>query len=253
MPACGGLAYAMSSPVKQDLIRVLLVDESMLSREGLKAILRHEKTITVVGEACTGTEAFAAVQHYHPHVIVMDVQLGDSRSIEACRAIRGGYPDISILCLTAENDTELFRSAVRAGAQGYLLKTAEGKAIVNAIKALSAGQSTLDPSVTENLMSWIRQSCLAQKPVTKDLLSSHDMQVLFLVSSGKVTDEIAKTLNLPPRAVKSRLRNIYKQLHISRRSQAASYYALHDKTLDRSASPPEIQGEREIILNRNQT
>lgn len=253
MPAHGGLDDAMSSPVKQDLIRVLLVDESMLSREGLKAILRHEKTITIVGESSTASEAFAAAQNYQLHVIVMDLQLAGSHGIEACRAIRGAYPDISILCLTAEDDTDLFRSAFRAGAQGYLLKTAEGKAIVNAIKALSAGQSTLDPSVTENLMTWIRQSCLAQKPTTKDLLSSHDMQVLFLVSSGKVTDEIAKTLNLPPRDVKARLRNIYKQLHISRRSQAASYFALHAKTLDRSASPLEIQGEIEIDRSRNQT
>ena len=253
LPVLVGLDDTMRRPVKKKALRILLVDDSILARDGLKAILSHEKTMAIVGEARTQAEALAAAHNYHPDVIVMDTQLADGSGIEACQAIRAAHPDISILFLASNDDKKMFRSAILAGAQGYLLKRAGGEAIVKAIKGISVGHSILDSSVTEDFMIWIRQSSLHTKPATQDLLSSHDMQVLFLISSGKVTDEIAKALNLTPSAVKVRLRKIYKQLSISRRSQAASYFAKLDKGRHHGASSPGIQGEIEVTRNRTQT
>jgi two-component system response regulator DevR len=205
-------------------VRVLLVDQSDGVRQRLKTALATNPYTVVVGTARTPYEAGVLLHTCHPDVAVLDIQAGDLSSIHLCRSIRKSYPQIAVLFFTASDDHRLLKSAILAGAQGYLLKQASGEAVAKAIEVVAAGQAVVDQQLTPELLKWVRERTGPAQRTRSSRCSASDMRVLSLIAAGKTNKEIARHLNVTPGVFRARLLRIYKRLGISRRSAAASYF-----------------------------
>jgi two-component system response regulator DevR len=205
-------------------VRVLLVDQSDGVRQRLKTALATNPYTVVVGTARTPYEAGVLLHTCHPDVAVLDIQAGDLSSIHLCRTIRKSYPQIAVLFFTASDDHRLLKSAILAGAQGYLLKQASGEAVAKAIEVVAAGQAVVDQQLTPELLKWVRERTGPAQRTRSSRCSASDMRVLSLIAAGKTNKEIARHLNVTPGVFRARLLRIYKRLGISRRSAAASYF-----------------------------
>lgn len=204
--------------------RVLLVDESPFVLQGLQVILAKSRHICVVGTARSIANALVKVQTRRPTVVVSDVEVGQASGIELCRVIRESHPKIRVLFFTSNDNRQLLRSAILAGAQGYLLKKASGEAIVRGIEIVSDGMAVMDPHVTPHIISWVRdQTGEARRSRLKEC-SPVDLRVLALIAAGKSNKEMAHQLKMTPGVLGARLRHLYKRLNISRRVEAARYY-----------------------------
>ncbi|MDH4370148.1 MAG: response regulator transcription factor [Nitrospira sp.] len=191
----------------------------------MKETLSQYSEIVVVATAHTKIETFDCLRTYRPDVAVLDVRVGRASGIEMCRTMRKFYQKSAVIFLTANDDKRLLRSAILAGAQGYLLKMASGEAVAKAIEIVAAGQAIMDPELTQEIFEWIRDKT---RPVQRERVddgSEFDNQVLALIAAGKTNQEIARRLNVTPRVLLTRLRIIYKRLNISRKADAASYLA----------------------------
>lgn len=216
-------------------IRVLLIDDSILTLHGLKAFLSKSDHIDIVGVASTPAKALAAIQVYRPDVVVLEVRVGQASGIDLCKAIRESHPNIGVLFFTAHDDKNLLHSAILAGAQGYLLKSAAADAVAKSIEIVAAGRATLDHQLTQQVIAWVRDGRWVAQDNTKDTCSKDELRLLSFVASGKTNKEIAQELNVPPGVVAARLRKIYKRLNISRRSEAARRYFLLERDVPRRA------------------
>ena len=215
----------MSPADSRQQVRVLLVDQSDGVRQRLKTALATNPYTVVVGTARTPYEAGVLLHTCHPDVAVLDIQAGDLSSIHLCRTIRKSYPQIAVLFFTASDDHRLLKSAILAGAQGYLLKQASGEAVAKAIEVVAAGQAVVDQQLTPELLKWVRERTGPAQRTRSSRCSASDMRVLSLIAAGKTNKEIARHLNVSPGVFRARLLKIYKRLGISRRSAAASYFA----------------------------
>src|SRR5438045_3323816 len=139
-------------------VRVMLVDDHEVVREGLRTLITRSKGTTVVGEAATMAEAIEVAARAKPDVIVMDVRLPDGSGVEACRTIRETRPETRVIMLTSYADDEALFASIVAGAAGYLLKQTRGQAVIDAITAVAAGGSLLDPDVTGKVLERLRES-----------------------------------------------------------------------------------------------
>lgn len=214
----------MQSPDIQQQVRVLLVDQSDLVLQRLKTALSESRHAVVVGTACTLCEVGVLLRTCRPDVIVLGIQVGDASGIDLCRTIRKSYPQIAVLFFSGNDDKRLLKSAILAGAQGYLLKRASGEAVAKAIEIVAAGQAIVDQQLTQEIFKWVRDR---KRPAQRKRSSRHsasDMRVLSLIAAGKSNKEIARQLNVTPGVLQTRVRGIYKRLNISRRSEAASYF-----------------------------
>lgn len=210
-------------------VRVLLVDNSIFTLHGLKAFLSNRRNIVVVGAASTEAETFAAIQAYRPDVVILDVRVGHVSGIDLCKAIRKSHPNIGVLVFTAHEDKTLLHSAILAGAQGYLLKTAAADTVAKSIEIVSTGQAIMDQQLTQHVIAWVRDGGGVAGEKTESSCSREDRQLLSFLASGKTNKEIAQALHISPSAVNSRLQKLYKRLRISRRSEAARYFAQVEK------------------------
>jgi two-component system response regulator DevR len=213
-------------------IHVLLVDESMLTLHGLKAFVSKSKHIEVVGIATTCGKALTAIQTHRPNVVMLEVDVGRRSGIELCKKIREAYPNIGVLFFTAHDGKDLLRSAILAGAHGYLLKTAKADAVTKSIEIVATGQAILDQQLTQHALTWVKAKGSAVSVTAKGNCSRDDLRLLAYVASGKTNKEIALELDATPTVVATRLQRIYKRLGISRRSEAAGYYVHLEKDLD---------------------
>jgi two-component system response regulator DevR len=214
----------VSAAGSRQQVRVLLVDQSDGVRQRLKTALATNPYTVVVGTARTPYEAGVLLHTCHPDVAVLDIQAGDLSSIHLCRSIRKSYPQIAVLFFTASDDHRLLKSAILAGAQGYLLKQASGEAVAKAIEVVAAGQAVVDQQLTPELLKWVRERTGPAQRTRSSRCSASDMRVLSLIAAGKTNKEIARHLNVTPGVFRARLLRIYKRLGISRRSAAASYF-----------------------------
>jgi len=210
-------------------VRVLLVDDSVLTLQGLKTFLSKNSHIDIVGIARTRADALAAIQTHRPHVVVLEVRVGQASGIDLCKTIRESHPNIGVLFFTAHDDKNLLHSAILAGAQGYILKTAPADTVAKSIQTVAGGQAIMDQQLTQQVITWVRDGAQAGQERIQYLCSKDDRQILSLVALGKTNKEIAQGLNLAPRVVATRLQRIYKRLKISRRSEAARYYVQLEK------------------------
>jgi two-component system response regulator DevR len=203
--------------------RVILIDDSNVALDGLQAALSKSSRILVVGIARTEGEAVTLLRTSQPEVVILDVRIGRASGINLCEVIRESYPKTAVLFFTADDDKYTMRSAMLAGAHGYLLKGASKEAIVKSIETVASGQTIIDQRLTQHLLAWIRDGKRTVQRERKRDCSSLDLRLLSLVAAGKSNKEIARELNVTPTAVADYLRAIYKRLNVSKRSEAVRY------------------------------
>lgn len=206
------------------MIKLMLVDDHAVLRDGLKNILGMESDIQVVCEAVNGVEALGKVEEFMPDVILMDINIPERNGIEVTGLIKGIYPSIKILILTMYNHDEYFLSAIRQGADGYLLKDAPSDHVVDAIRAVAKGQSVIHPSMTKkflNFSSPTKEIVAVEKK--ESLLTEREKDVLLCLVQGMNNKEIAQNLFISDKTVKIHVSNIFKKLEVKSRSQVVIY------------------------------
>lgn len=213
--------------MKKNAIKVLIVDDHEVVRMGLRSLLNREGSVEVVGEAGSLAEAVDSASRFTPDVAVMDVRLPDGSGVEACREIRAKNPKVQVIMLTSYADDEAVLASIMAGAAGYFLKQTRGKELIRAIETVAAGQSLLDPAVTQTVLDRMKRLASGHPPDEITQLSAQERKVLALVADGKTNKEIANTLGLSDKTVKNYLSNIFSKLNLSRRAEAAAYFARH--------------------------
>ncbi len=204
-------------------IRVLLVDDHEVVRRGLRALLDAQDGIEVVGEAGSVNDAVRQVGFNSPDVVMMDVRLPDGSGVEATRRIRQRFPDVAVLILSSFADQEALVSSIEAGASGYLLKRVDTEAIVDAVRAVGAGESLLDPAMTEQLFTNVRDADRDDELIAR--LSGQERRILSRLAQGKTNREIAEEMFLAEKTVKNYVSNLLAKMGMSRRSEAAAYAA----------------------------
>ena len=205
-------------------IRVLIVDDHEVVREGLLALLRRRPELAVVGEAESVASAIAEAERTQPDVVIMDVRLPDGSGVEACREIRSRQPEIKVIMLTSYADDEAVFASIMAGATGYLLKQTRAKALTDAIEQVMRGESLLDPAVTKRVLERVR-SADATKDDELSLLSEQERRILELIAEGMTNKEIAQEVFLSDKTVKNYVSSILSKLNLHRRSEAAAFIA----------------------------
>jgi DNA-binding NarL/FixJ family response regulator len=200
-------------------IRVLIVDDHSVVRQGLKMFLALDNELEVVGEAGNGEEAISQVEQLQPQVVLMDLLMPVMDGITATQTIRREHPDTEVVALTSVLEDTLVVKAVRAGAIGYLLKDTEADELCRAIKAAAAGQVQLSPQAAERLMREIRA------PESTEKLTERETDVLHLLTQGKANKEIAGELHIQETTVKTHVSNILMKLGVQSRTQAALFAA----------------------------
>ena len=203
--------------------RILLCDDHEVVREGLRVLIARQETMTVVGEAGTAAEAIEAAARSKPDVVIMDVRLPDGSGVEACRAIRETRPETKVIMLTSYADDDALFASIIAGASGYLLKQTRGQAVVDAITAVAAGGSLLDPDVTGKVLERVRQS-RDEDPALASL-TEQERKVLAGLAEGHTNREIGEKLFLAEKTVKNYVSRILDKLGLSRRAEAAAFMA----------------------------
>lgn len=206
-------------------IRVLLVDDHEVVRIGLRSLLSREKAIEVIGEAGAAEAAVAQAARLKPDIVVMDVRLPDRSGVEACREIRSADPNIQVIMLTSYADDEAVFNSILAGASGYLLKQIRGQELLRAIETVESGRSLLDPAVTQKVLEKMKRLASGQPPDEITQLSAQERKVLTLVAEGKTNKEIGVALGLSDKTVKNYLSHVFDKLNLSRRAEAAAFFA----------------------------
>ena len=209
-----------------DQIRVFLLDDHELVRRGLADLLDVEPDLEVVGEASSVAEAMARIPAAQPNVAVLDVRLPDGSGVEVCRDIRSQMPDVRCLMLTSFSDDEALFDAIMAGASGYVLKEIRGNDLVDAIRQVAAGQSLLDPSLTQKVMEKLRRGNEQDERLAA--LSDQELRILELIGEGMTNRQIGEEMHLAEKTVKNYVSSLLAKLGMERRTQAAAFVARMD-------------------------
>jgi two-component system, NarL family, response regulator LiaR len=198
-------------------IRILIVDDHSVVRQGLRMFLSLDKEIEVVGEASSGEDAVDRVAELLPDVVLMDLLMTGMDGVKATEIIRQRFPNTEVIALTSVLEDNAVVGAIRAGAIGYLLKDTESEELVKAIRAASSGQVQLSPKAAERLMREIRA------PESPEKLTERETEVLRCLAEGKSNKEIAKELVVSETTVKTHVSNVLMKLGVPSRTQAALY------------------------------
>jgi len=217
-----------------DVIRVLIADDQALFRRGLYVVLGTEDGIEVVAEAENGEDAIEKARELAPDVVLMDVRMPRVNGIESARHIRADVPTTKILMLTVSDEEDDLYEAVKAGANGYLLKEISVEEVAEAIRAVVQGQSLISPSMASKLLNEF--NALVKRAEEKQqfpapTLTSREVEVLRLVAKGMSNREIADELYISENTVKNHVRNILEKLHLHNRMEAV-IYAVRERLLD---------------------
>lgn len=192
-------------------IRILAVDDHALVREGIAVLVETQPDMTLVGEASTGREAIQQFRTHRPDITLMDLQMPEMNGVDAIVAIRGEFPDAKMIVLTTyQGDVQILR-ALKAGAQGYLLKNTLHKELIGTIRAVQAGKKALSPEASYEIA----------EHATDDALTPAETNVLRLIAAGNANKQIADQLSITEETVKSRVKNILSKLGANDRTHAA--------------------------------
>ncbi len=211
-------------------IRVYLLDDHEVVREGLRALLGSAEDIEVVGESGSAVEATARIPALRPHVAVLDSRLPDGNGIEVCRAVRSVDPSIRAVILTSYDDDEALFGAIMAGASGYLLKETRAADLVTAIRHVAAGRSLIDPELSTAVLERVRKGPETAPELAS--LTSQELKLLHYIAEGLTNRQIGEQMRLAEKTVKNYVSSILEKLGLERRTQAA---VLASKLLDPDA------------------
>jgi two-component system, NarL family, response regulator DevR len=203
--------------------RIFLLDDHEIVRRGLAELLNGVDDFEVVGEAGTAAEALRRIPAVEPDVAILDGRLPDGSGIEVCRTVREEKPSVRCLILTSYDDDEAIFAAVLAGAAGYVLKQIRGSNLVDAVRQVAAGQSLLDPTVTERVLRRIREG--KQEDARLASLNTQERKILALIAEGLTNRQIGERLFLAEKTVKNNVSSLLAKLGMQRRTQAAVFGA----------------------------
>lgn len=208
-------------------IRVLIVDDHSLFREGIVSVLNSQPDIEVVGEASDGLEAILLARNLQPDVILMDVSMPGTDGIEATRLIKQERPEVRIIMLTVHDENEKLFEAIQYGAQGYLLKTIRTRQLIDMLQAAYQGEAAINPALALRIMDEFRRltvlspNRISEEEKNAQLLSPREREVLTLISQGLSDREIAQQLTLSLYTVKAHVRSVLHKLQVASRHEAA--------------------------------
>jgi two-component system response regulator DevR len=208
-------------------LKVMLVEDHEVVREGLQMVLERTGDIAVVAVATTARNAVATAARARPNVIVMDVRLLEGNGIQATREIRSRLPRTGILMLASFQHDEALFASIMAGAAGHLLKRVRSQELIQAIRAVAAGQSLLDPAVTERVLEYVRGGSKGGRPQKLAHLTPREKQILSLVAVGKTNAQIGIDVHLPEETVKNHVSTILEKLEVARRTEATAHLVRH--------------------------
>jgi NarL family two-component system response regulator LiaR len=198
-------------------IRILIADDHAVVRQGLKMFLSLDPELEILGEAGDGKKAIEMARQLQPDIVLMDLLMPVLGGVEATATIRREMPDVEVIALTSVLEDKSVVDAVRAGAIGYLLKDTESDELIRAIKAAAAGQVQLSPKAAARLMREVRT------PDNPETLTDRETDVLRLLAMGQANKEIAQTLSIGEKTVKTHVSNVLAKLGVTSRTQAALY------------------------------
>jgi two-component system, NarL family, response regulator LiaR len=200
-----------------DRIRLLLVDDHVVVRQGLRMVLALEPDLEIIGEANNGQEALSLIKKLSPQVVLMDLLMPVMDGVSAIRAIKKDYPDIEVVALTSVLEDRLVIDAVEAGAAGYLLKESGPEELIEAIRAAAKGEVRLHPKAQKRLIKEVRT------PEMRESLTERETETLRLISKGMSNKEIAENLSVSEVTVKTHVSSILSKLNLQSRTQAALF------------------------------
>ena len=202
------------------MIRILVVDDHTVLRDGIRSILELESDMRVVGEAVSGDEVVKKVEDCRPDCILMDINLPGKNGIEATSLVKNQYPNCRVLVLTMYEHDEYLMDALRAGADGYLLKDSSSEQVVAAIRMVLQGDSVIHPRMTKKLITYHQQT---KSESNENELTEREKEILFELVKGLSNKEIAEALYISDKTVKIHINKIFKKLNVKSRSQAVIY------------------------------
>ncbi|MGE7919902.1 response regulator [Viridibacillus sp. NPDC093762] len=210
------------------MIRVLIADDHHVVRRGLLFFLKTQKDIEVIGEAQNGKEAVALTSELRPDIVLMDLVMPELDGIQATKRIKAKFPETQVLMLTSFSDSDHVIPAIEAGAAGYQLKDIEPDELVTSIRRIMAGENTLHPQATTQLIK--SREMQEDLPHMKHALTPRERDVLAELTKGKSNREIASSLFVTEKTVKTHISNIFSKLEVQDRTQAALYAVKHGLT-----------------------
>ncbi len=210
------------------MIRLMIVDDHAILRDGLKNLLELEDDIQVVGEAVSGEEAIKKVKECDPGVLLMDINMPKLNGVEVTGIIKKLYPEKKILILTMHSHDEYFMAAIRGGADGYILKESPFEQVIHAIRMVAKGESVIHPTMTKKLLNFHQQRVQEEQG---NNLTDREKEVLQCLVDGLSNKEIAERLYISDKTVKIHVSKIFKKLQVKSRSQVV-IYAVQNKLVN---------------------
>lgn len=207
----------------EEVIKVLIVDDHQVVRQGLRTFLELQDGIVVVGEAGDGIAALEMVQHYHPDVVLMDLVMPRLDGFSATRQLKSSCPEVKVIALTSFTEDDKVFPAIQAGASSYLLKDVSPDNLVEAIRAAFRGEARLHPEIMQRLMDQVAHQATPRTESHLDELTDRERDVVRLVAQGRSNHEIAEELVISEKTVKTHVSNILSKLHLGDRTQVAIY------------------------------
>ena len=204
-------------------ITILITDDQAIVRKGIRALLATEVDIQVVGEAENGVEAISQVESLQPDVILMDLVMPEMDGVEAIRQIKAHQSAARILVLTSFATDDKVFPAIKAGAQGYLLKDSSPEELVQAIRQVYQGETSLHPTIARKVLQELQTPPEPEQPRTSDPLTEREVEVLQLIVRGLGNQSIGEKLSISEATVRTHVSNILGKLHLASRTQAALY------------------------------
>lgn len=205
-------------------IKLLVVDDHAVVRQGIRMVLETDMDLSVVGEAASGQEAIDRVRDLHPDVVVMDIAMPGLSGFEATRRIRESQPDVKVLALTVHDNEAYLFQMLQAGAVGYVLKRAPAADVIHAVKAAARGEAVLHPSVAKLLIQdFLARVERGEESNAFDVLSDREREVLKLIAEGKTNKEIAALLFLSIKTVQAHRANLMRKLSMHDRTELVKY------------------------------